>query len=187
MTRIVYNTATSLNGFIADEENSLDWLFAVESGEAPDHDAFMREVGVIVEGATTYEWVLDSTKLLEHPDKWSSFFGDHPTFVFTSRDLPIPEGADVRLVSGDVEQHLDDIVRAASGLDVWLVGGGELVGQFYDIGALDEIQVSIAPTALTGGAPLFPRDTDPGDLELTEVKRYGGFAHLCYTVHPASD
>ncbi|WP_166996808.1 dihydrofolate reductase family protein [Paramicrobacterium fandaimingii] len=187
MTRIVYNTATSLNGFIADEQNSLDWLFAVESGEAPDHGAFMREVGVIVEGATTYEWVLSSTKLMEHPEKWTSFFGDHPTYVFTSRDLPIPEGADVRLVDGDVGDHLDDIVRAASGLDVWLVGGGELVGQFYDIGALDEIQVSIAPSALAGGAPLFPRATEPGDLELTEVKRYGGFAHLCYSVQSESD
>ncbi|MCW4458966.1 dihydrofolate reductase family protein [Microbacterium sp. MPKO10] len=187
MTRIVYNTATSLNGFIADEENSLEWLFAVESGEAPDHGAFMNDVGVIVEGATTYEWVLESTQLLEHPEKWSSFFGDHPTYVFTSRDLPIPEGADVRLVAGDVDDHLDDIVRAASGRDVWLVGGGDLVGQFFDIGALDEIQVSIAPSLLAGGAPLFPRDTDPGDLELVEVKRYGNFVHLCYSVDSDSD
>ncbi|WP_437582876.1 dihydrofolate reductase family protein [Paramicrobacterium sp. CJ85] len=182
MTRIVYNTASSLNGYIADDDNSLDWLFAVESGEAPDHGTFMRDIGVIVEGSTTYEWVLSSTKLMENPEKWTTFFGETPTYVFTSRELPIPEGADVRLVGGEVLDHLDEIVTAAAGRDVWLVGGGELVGQFYDIGALDEIQISVAPAALAGGAPLFPRTTEPGDLELTEVKRFGDFVHVCYSV-----
>ncbi|SEB80615.1 Dihydrofolate reductase [Paramicrobacterium humi] len=182
MTRVVYYTASSLNGFIADDRNSLDWLFAAETGDAPSHEEFMRDIGVIVEGATTYEWVLAESKLIEHPEKWREFFGDLPTYVFSHRDLPIPEGADVRIVSGDAIEHLDEIVRAASGSDVWIVGGGDLAGQFYDINALDEMQVSIAPATLSGGAPLFPRLTEPNELDLVGVEQHGGFAHLTYRV-----
>lgn len=182
MTKVVYNTATSFDGYIADDGNSLGWLFAVESGEAPDHDAFMEGVGVIVEGSTTYEWVLEDAGLMEHPEKWAEFFGVRPTYVFSSRDLPIPEGADVRVVSGDVSEHLDEIVRAANGRDVWVVGGGDLAGQFYDADALDEIRVSVAPAALGSGAQLFPRATDPGSIALSKVERYGQFAHLTYAV-----
>lgn len=185
MTRVVYYTAVSMNGFIADESNSLDWLFAAETGEAPNHDEFMTRVGVLVEGSTTYEWVLEESQLLEHPGKWQEFFGELPTYVFTHRDLPVPDGADVRFVGGDLDEHLDDMVRAAGGRDIWVVGGGDLAGQFFDIGALDEMQISVAPAALTGGAPLFPRTTAPGQFELIGVERYGDFAHLSYRVHPS--
>lgn len=65
-----------------------------------------------------------------------------PTFVFTSRELAVPQGADVRLVSGDVASSLPKIVEAAGDRDVWIVGGGDLAGQFYDTGALDEVQLT---------------------------------------------
>lgn len=150
MNRFLFDTATTLNGWIADEQNSLDWLFAVEGGAEPDASLVPQNATVLVEGATTYQWVLEHEDILAHPEKWRNFHGDRPTFVFTTRALPVPEGADVRFVSGAVTDALPASRSAAGDGDVWIVGGGELAGQFLDAGALDEIAVSIAPVLLNG-------------------------------------
>lgn len=181
MSRILYETASTLNGFIADEANSLDWLFAVSSEETPP---VARTATVHVEGSTTYEWVLEHEDLIAKPYKWAEYFGAKPTFVFTSRDLPVPEGADVRFVRGSVADALPVIREAAGDGDIWVVGGGNLAAQFLDAGALDEISVSMAPATVLGGAPLFPRVLGAGRLRLTSAAAVGQFAHLVYEVLP---
>ena len=180
-----YYTATSLDGFIADENNSLDWLFqfgeSAEDGDA-DYPAFIREVGALAMGSTTYEWILDYEKLLEpgHSKKWPY---EQPTWVFSSRDLPAVPGADIRFVQGDVEPVHREMVEAAGGKNVWLVGGGDLVGQFYDRGLLDEIIVTIASVTLGAGAPLLPRRITAPPLRLLHSRTIGGaFAQLTYAV-----
>lgn len=182
MTRWIYNTATSFDGYIADGQNSLDWLFAVEHEGAEDTNVFLAGIGVLVEGSTTYEWVLQAEDLLARPHKWQQFYGDRPTFVFTTRELPIPAGADVRFVRGSVADSIPAIRAAAGDRDVWVVGGGELAGQFLDADSLDEISLSVAPAALGSGAPLFPRRVDPQRVRLSNVERYGQFAKLTYQV-----
>lgn len=184
MGRIVFDTATSFNGWIADEDNSLAWLFAVEGGEHPDDGLFPTSVSVMVEGSTTYEWVLAESDILAHPEKWREFHGDRPTFVFTTRELPVPEGADIRFVSGPVADVLAEIRAAAGDGDIWVVGGGDLAGQFLDAGVLDEIALSVAPVALTAGAPLFPRRVGSDRLRLVSASAVGQFARLVYRVLP---
>lgn len=187
--RITYRTATSLDGLIADEANSLGWLFAVEQGDdqEADYERFMKSVDVLVAGSTTYEWVLGETNLLAEPDRWQGFYGERPTFVFTTRDLPTPRGADVRFVSGPVSEALPTIRAATSGGDIWVTGGGDLVGQFFEAGALDEIHVSIAPVTLGAGAPLLPRRIDSTRLRLTGVAAQGQFVVASYTVKPSTE
>ncbi|QOR70777.1 dihydrofolate reductase [Ruania alkalisoli] len=186
MGRILYDTATTLNGWIADENNSLSWLFEVDGGDHPDEGLFPSGASVLVEGSTTYEWLLAQEDVLAHPEKWQEFHGDRPTFVFTSRDLPVPEGADVRFVSGSVAEVLPSIREAAGDGDIWVVGGGDLAGQFLDIGALDEIALSVAPVALTGGAPVLPRRIESDRLRLVSATAFGQFARLVYRVESAS-
>lgn len=191
MTRFVYATATTLDGFIADADNSLEWLFAVDGGEESlaEMASFIAGVGVMVEGSTTYRWVLEHESLLTRPEKWQESYGERPTYVFSSRaDLPIVPGADIRVVSGDVRDHLPAIREAAAGTDVWLVGGGDLVGQFFEAGALDEVHVSVASVTLGSGAPLLPRRIESDTLRLTAVRQTGQFAELRYVVRrPGSD
>ena len=182
MTQVIYNTATSFTGFIADEANSLSWLFAVDTAGLEDQDRFLAGIGVLVEGSTTYEWVLREEHLLEKPHKWREFYGDRPTFVFTSRELPTPDGADVRFVHGSVAAALPAILAAAGEMDVWVVGGGDLAGQFLDADALDTITLSVAPVALPGGAPLLPRRVESDRLELVSATAQGQFATLTYRV-----
>lgn len=184
MTRFHYDTATSFDGFIADRDGSLAWLFAVAGGAEPDVDLLPSGHAVMVEGSTTYEWVLAETDLLAHPEKWREFHGDVPVFVFTSRELPVPAGADVRFVRGSVAEALPAIRRAAAGGDVWIVGGGDLAGQFLDAGALDRIAISVAPVALGAGAPLFPRRLESDRLRLVSARSVGQFARLEFDVEP---
>lgn len=184
MTRFIFDTATTINGVIADDRNSLAWLFAVPGGAEPDPDLLPHGATVLVEGSTTYEWVLAESDLIAHPEKWAEFHGDRPTFVFTTRELPVPAGADVRFVRGPVAEALPAIRAAAGAGDVWLVGGGELVGQFFDAGALDEIALSVAPVALDGGALLLPRRIGSDRMRLVSAAAHGQFARLIYAVTP---
>ena len=186
MGLIIFDSATTLNEWIADDENSLDWLFAVEGGEQPDGDLIPRDAAAIVEGSTTYEWVLDHENLLDNPERWAQFFGTTPTFVFTTRELPVPRGADVRFVSGDVAEALPAIRAAAGDGDIWVVGGGELAARFFDADALDRIALSVAPATLASGAPLFPRRVGPDRLRLMSARAVGQFARLVYEVRPPS-
>ncbi len=182
MGRILFDTAATLNGWIADEHNSLAWLFTVPGGTTPDPGLLPTDVGVFVEGSTTYEWMLAESDILTHPEKWREFHGDRPTFVFTTRRLPVPAGADVRFLSGSVADALPTLRAAAGPSDIWVVGGGDLAGQFLDADALDEIAVSIAPVLLTGGAPLLPRRVESDRLRLVSARAAGQFARLVYEV-----
>lgn len=180
-----YYTATSIDGFIADADNSLDWLFTVgppgdDSSMDEEYPTFMADVGAVAMGSTTYEWIAEHTGFLDDPATWEYTM---PTWVFSSRDLPVPDGPDIRLVRGDVRPVHAEMAAAAAGKNVWLVGGGELVGQFFDAGLLDEIVLGVAPVFLGSGAPLLPRRITAPNLRLTDVTRFGEtFVTLRYAV-----
>lgn len=185
VSKTQYYTATTLDGFIADENNSLDWLFEVDRATEEAETsfaAFFAEVGAMAMGATTYEWVVAHERLLEEPGKWQGWYGDTPCWVFAHRTLPEVPGADITFVQGDVERVHEQMLQAAAGKNVWLVGGGDLVGQFADRRLLDEIHVGIAPVTLGRGAPLLPRRLTADRLELVDVARDRQFARLAYRV-----
>jgi dihydrofolate reductase len=193
MPKTQYYTATSIDGYIADQHNSLSWLFEVGAGDPPDPDVpshetefaeFFSDIGAMAMGATTYEWVIEHEKLLDNPSKWTEWYDQTPTWVFTHRDLPVVPGADLRFVSGDVGPVHQQMTAAAAGKNIWLVGGGELVGAFADQGLLDEIILGMAPVTLGAGAPVLPRRITASRLRLTGVKRGGQFAQLTYAVGP---
>jgi dihydrofolate reductase len=180
-----YYTATSLDGYIADESNSLDWLFEVDRDpEASEQSfaAFFADVGAMAMGATTYEWVLEHERLLEEPGTWRRYYGDTPCWVFTHRTPAAVPGAEIAFVQGDVRPVHEQMREAAAGKNIWLVGGGDLVGQFADRSLLDEILVGVAPVTLGRGAPLLPRRLTAAQLELVAVARDRQFARLTYRV-----
>ena len=167
-----YYTASSLDGFIADPENSLDWLLSRDiDPQGPQHyEAFVQDVGALCMGATTYQWLLD-----HDPGNWAY---DVPCWVFTHRDFPATDH-DIRFTADPVPEVHAAMVRAAGDRNVWVVGGGDLAGQFHDHGLLDEVWVQYAPVMLGGGAPLLPRHVE---LELLEVDRNRDFGCLRHRV-----
>lgn len=183
MAKTQYYTATTIDGFIADEHNSLDWLFEADDGRDSPFTSFFEQVGAFAMGATTYEWVYAHERLGEQPQKWAEYYGDVPSWVFTHRSLPPLTGSTVHFVRGDVRPVHDAMRRAAGDRNIWIVGGGELAGQFYDHGLLDELIVQVAPVTLGGGAPLFPRAITTPPLRLVSVTPCGeAFAELRYEV-----
>ncbi len=163
-----YFTATSLDGYIATPEHSLDWLLKQDFDEDGPmaYPAFISRIGALAMGASTYEWVMRHERGV-----WGY---TQPTWVFTHRTLAVPDGADVRLTQSDVREVHTQMVDAADGKDLWIVGGGDLAGQFADAGLLDEVWLQYAPVTLGAGAPVLPRSLD---LELVEVARNRAF--LC--------
>jgi dihydrofolate reductase len=186
VTRTQYYTATSIDGFIADEHNSLDWLFEADSGGNERFGAFFERVGAFAMGATTYQWVLAHERLLERPHRWREWYGDIPAWVFTHRDLPALPGAAISFVRGDVRPVHEAMLAAARDRNIWLVGGGELVGRFADQGLLDELILGVAPVTLGAGAPLLPRRLLSSRLRLSSVERVAEFAYLTYLVAGAA-
>ncbi len=179
MTRVQYFTACTLDGFIADEDNSLDWLYEAPHGaDDGTWDEFIGGVGALVMGATTYEQMLSRHDMLEHPQRWRDFYGERPGWVFSHRDLPRIPTVDVRVVCGDVRPVHAEIAGAAPDRNIWLLGGGELVGQFDDAGLLDEIWLGMRPVLLAAGAPLLPRRITTRRLSLRDVRHSGQSVRL---------
>jgi dihydrofolate reductase len=175
-------TATSLDGFIATEDDSLDWLFPLGDLNSSSYPELIAHVGAIAMGSATYEW------MVRHAETVASQTGTawpytQPTWVFTTRQLPAIAGADVRFVRGDVRTIHDEMRAAAGNMNVWIVGGGDLAGQFYDAGLLDEMIIQVGSVTLGRGKPLFPRRVLSPNLRLVDVQRLGtGMAELRYEV-----
>jgi dihydrofolate reductase len=177
-----FYTATSLDGFIATEDDSLEWLFPLgELGES-SYPAFIAEIGALAMGSTTYEWMLrNADKVIA--EVGSAWPYTQPTWIFTSRKLPLIESADIRFVSGDVRQVHAEMRAAAGDKNIWVVGGGDLAGQFYDAGLLDELILQVGSVTLGKGKPLFPRRVLSPHLKLMSVRQMGtSMAEMRYEV-----
>ncbi|HEU4807725.1 MAG TPA: dihydrofolate reductase family protein [Homoserinimonas sp.] len=150
MAIVQYYVASTIDGFIADSEDNIDWLlqFGFENFQE-DYDRFMADVGAIVMGSTTYEYIIG-----EGADSWA--YGATPVWVLTSRSLPPVPGADIRFFNGEVADVHRDALEAAQGKNVWVVGGGNVAAQFADRGLLDELLLTIMPIVLGSGKQLLP-------------------------------
>jgi dihydrofolate reductase len=182
--RTQYYCAATLDGYIAEADDTLDWLLGYQGtfdrpGAEPikgSYERFYADVGALVMGSKTYEFILD------HEAKGGEWpYAGKPTWVLTSRDLPRPHDADVRMVSIGVAELYDDLVAAAGDRNVWVVGGGSVASQFADEGLLDEVQVTVVPVVLGGGKPLFERRLPGGPMQLEGTRTFdNGMVELRY-------
>jgi len=180
--RTQYFTATSLDGFIADSDHSLEWLFQFGDGPGASYQTFIERVGAIAMGSHTYEWVL-ANEIYKDPKNPKPWPYTQPCWIFSSRMLRSIDNANLHFVEGDVKSVHAQMAQAANGANIWLAGGGDLVGQFFDEGLLDDLFLGVAPVLLGAGAPLLPRriSTPPLKLVSSEVIE-GSFLQLHYEV-----
>jgi dihydrofolate reductase len=167
MSKTQYYVAASLDGFIADANGRLEWLFQWNGAEGvrEHYDAFMSRVGALAMGAATYEF------LVARDEPWP--YGDLPTWVFTHRALPEISGANLLFTRADPSEAHAEMLTASGGRNVWLIGGGNLAAQFVTRGLLDELWLSVVPVVLGAGAPLLPAPL-LRPLQLAQVTRFGG-------------
>ena len=185
MSKTQYYCAASLDGYIAETDDTLEWLTGYEGsfeGEGVEpakgaYDRYYDGVGALVMGSATYEFVLDEVS------EWP--YAGKPSWVLSSRDLPKPDGdgADVRIVEAEVRDIHDEMVAAAGERNLWVVGGGNVASQFADEGLLDEVLVTIVPVVLGEGKPLFDRRLPGGPMQLTGTRAFdSGMVELRYAV-----
>lgn len=177
-----YYTASSLDGFIATPDDSLEWLFQLGDVNDTGYPDFIKEVGALAMGSSTYQWMLRHI-IKPGTSVQGAWPYEQPTWVFSSKPQERIKEADIRFVNGDIRPVHREMTAAAERKNIWLVGGGDLVGQFYDVGLVDELIVQICSVTLGSGKPLLPRLIAFPPLQLQSARAIGpGFAELRYTV-----
>lgn len=161
--KTIYFAAASLDGYIADQNDSLEWLFKNGPTDISFIDEFVNTVGAIAMGSSTYQWLLDNSK------EWSYKV---PSLVFTNRKLKVMDGADVRFVKGDIRDHHQESKKLAGAKNIWIMGGGDLAGQFFEHGLIDEMHIQTVAVFLNEGKKLFARRTDKA-FRIKEIRQRG--------------
>lgn len=180
MSLLQYYVAQSLDGFIADDDDRLDWLlsFGFEAFQE-SYDRFFADVGAIIMGAGTLRF------LLAEGEPWA--YPGLPTWVMTHGPLPEIEGADLRVVADDPGRVALEARAGAGGKNVWVVGGGATAAQFAELGELDELIVTVMPVTLGSGARLLPTRGAPHAWRLEAALPFdNGAVELLYRRDGAS-
>ncbi|MFC3209744.1 dihydrofolate reductase family protein [Planomicrobium okeanokoites] len=170
--KIVCYIAESLDGYIATEDDSLDWLFKVEGEGDAGYAEFMETIDTVVMGRRTYDWVMDMEK------------GEYPyeglkSYIYSRSVSDKSVGGDIEFIDMDIPAFAD-MLKSTPGKNIWIIGGSELLAGFMDAGLIDEFIISIAPVVIGRGIPLFQKSDLMTEYRLKEVKRYGEFAQLHY-------
>jgi dihydrofolate reductase len=185
---VQYYCAASHDGYIAEVDDTIEWLTGYAGlppgeGVSPvegGYDDFYADVGALVSGSVTYEFILGE---LGRGSEWP--YAGKPCWILSSRKLPLPdaEGVDVRIRNASVPDLFDDMLRSAGDGHLWIVGGGNVASQFADEGLLDEVLVTVVPVVLGDGKPLFDRRLPGGPMRLVGVlPRPSGMVELRYEV-----
>jgi dihydrofolate reductase len=189
VTAIQYYAAATLDGYIADPDDGLEWLLGYRGsyeGERAEpspmadggsYERFYEGVGAVVSGSVTYEFVL------AHGGAWP--YAGKPYWVLSSREPELPDDpeADVRVIRGQVPELVDELVASAGERNLWIVGGGNVASQFADAGRLDELLLTVVPVVLGDGKPLFDRPPPSGSMRLAGTSEFeNGMVELRYEV-----
>jgi dihydrofolate reductase len=177
--KITIHMVCSLDGIIAKKDNSVSWFETSDNYEngvvGEDPEALLNTIDCYVMGSRTYELALELSK------DYGWAYGDKPTIVLTSRNLPI-ERQNIEFYSGDLNELVNERLKP-NYKTVWIVGGSEVTKNFIRLKLADEIRVSILPIILGEGLLFFDRIGREQGLHLADTKAYkNGMVELCYEI-----
>lgn len=162
--------ATSLDGYIATKDDSLEWLFKVEGEGDNGYSEFYETIDTVLMGKKTYDWIIKH-ETGEFPYKGKE------CFVFTRSS--IEDTGDVTFVSGDLVAFVNHL-KKREGKNIWIVGGGDLLHTFFKEKLVDEFIVTVAPTIIGNGIPLFKEGDYQLELSLKGTRTFNQFVELHY-------
>lgn len=170
--KLVLFIASSLDGYIATENNSLEWLFNVEGEGDNGYSEFYQNVDTILMGRKTYDWLIENVTG-EFP------YTNKECYVFTRTSYANHEN--VKLINEDVVEFTNKLQKK-EGKNIWLVGGGELIYSFIKEKLVDELIITIAPVLIGQGIPLFKQGDFELNLSLIRTRNFNQFVELHYKV-----
>lgn len=170
---------SSLDGIIAKKDNSVSWFDTSDnydkgvSGQDPEE--FLKTIDCYVMGSRTYEHALE----LSESYGWA--YGDKPTIVLTSRNLPADRQS-IEFYSGELNKFVTERLKPAY-KNVWITGGSMLIKDFIRLKLANEIRVSILPIILGDGLLFFDQIGQEQALHLKDTTAYkNGMVELCYEI-----
>lgn len=169
--KVILYIAISLDGYIARENGSLDWLFAIEGDGDNGFSEFYQTIDTIIMGRATYDHLMTLVEEYPHSDK--------RTFIFSKKEKGQMEN--IKFVNEDAADFIKKL-KQLHGTDIWLVGGADLLDEFIKKNLVDELIITISPLILGMGIPLFKKDNPELNLHLKKSKQYGQFVQNHYDV-----
>ncbi|WP_399632692.1 dihydrofolate reductase family protein [Sporosarcina sp. SG10008] len=169
---LVLFIATSLDGYIATKDESLEWLFNVEGEGDNGYSDFYESVDTVLMGKKTYDWIMKH-ETGEFPYK------NKACYVFTRS--PIEDTVDVKFTNEDIISFTNKL-KSQEGKNIWIVGGGELLQSFIKEKLVDELIITVAPSIIGKGIPLFKEGDYQLDLSLKGTRNFNQFVELHYGV-----
>lgn len=175
MPKIKLYIATSLDGFIARENGSIDWLTEYENNPKTDYgySEFYSSIGTVLMGRKTYEQVLG--------------FGNWPykekrSYVFTRQKEYLSGESNVEFVSGDIREFVRQL-KESTEEDIWLVGGSQLIKAFLKENLVQDLIIFVVPKILGSGIPLFDHIGKEISFKTLRVEKYeNGLVRMEYEV-----
>jgi len=168
--KLVLYIATSLDGYIATEDDSLEWLFKIEGEGDNGYSEFLRTVDTILIGRRTYDWIIDK-------EKGNFPYRDKNCYVF-SKSLH-EKNENVEFINSDIVEFTNKL-KESEGENIWIVGGGNLLYFFIKERLVDEFIITIAPTLIGRGIPLFKEIDFEMELKLKGLRQFNQFVELHY-------
>ena len=171
--KIVLFIAQSLDGYIATKNDSLDWLFKVEGEGDNGYSEFFETVDTILIGKRTYDWVMEQ-------EKGQFPYQNKDCYVFSR--TPLEDTKNVKFINEDIVEFADNL-KKEEGENIWIVGGGDILHTFLKEKLVDELIVTVAPTIIGEGIPLFKAGDYQLDLSLIGTRTFNQFVELHYIVN----
>lgn len=166
--KIIVYIATSADGYIARPDGDVEWLNRRPHTQDYGMRDFYRSIDTILIGRKTYDWALAYQE--KTGSKASVFDKKIANYVFSNKP-PKTAALGVKFISEPVKDFAQRL-RANSGKNIWMMGGGELIASFLDAGEIDEFDIHVIPTFIGEGIPLIaPRHRDVA-LQLLSVEKY---------------
>lgn len=169
--KVILFIATSLDGFIAKEDDDLQWLYDTEGEGDNGYTEMYQTIDTTIMGKRTYDYVMEHTEVFPYPDK--------KCYVFTTSEQGSTEH--VEFVNEDVVAFTKRL-KEQQGANIWMIGGAGILDVFMKENLIDEYLITVTPNILGSGIPLFKEKNPEIALTLLENKRFGQFVQLHYRV-----
>lgn len=168
---IVVFIGISLDGFIAKENDDLQWLEETEGEGDNGYTDMYQTIDTVIMGKRTYDYIMEHNDTFPYPDK--------KCYVFSKSQTGKVEH--VEFVQGDLVAFTKNL-KQQPGTKIWMVGGADILDAFLQEQLVDEWILTSTPHLLGAGIPLFKQPRPFEDLKLLEIKRYGQMVQMHYKV-----
>ncbi|MEY8443787.1 dihydrofolate reductase family protein [Lactococcus ileimucosae] len=166
-------TATSLDGYIATENDDLQWLFEVDGEGDNGTGSFYAGIDVIVMGKKTYDYIIR-----EESGQWA--YGEKTVYVLSHTTHDNNDQVTFIKSINQIPEFEAGLINSTK--NIWIMGGGQINRLFLEKHLVDEIIITIAPVLLGKGKELFPEGDYGENLQFVSSKTYGQFVELTYRV-----